>query len=536
MKDTAQKGKGTSSYSSKIKWRLLALTAAFAVGIVIFGVVAQSAINRVKVGGPIYGKVVEGKDLVADILPPPEYIIESYLTAHELADQSDKAEIDRLQKKMQTLKNDYEARHEYWLNTLADGKMKDTLVDRSYQPVEAFYRAYENKLLPAIDAGDLEKAKEVVRGPLTRHYNAHRAEIDEVVKMANEQNAEVEASGNSAVSRTAWILIGISAFSLVLFVVLGQLVGRSIGKLLAPLADELAAIGKSQAVIEFNNDGTIVQANPNFLNAVGYSLEEIQGQHHRMFCDPAYTQSPAYQEFWAKLNRGEYQAAEYQRFGKGGKEIWIQASYNPIVDSNGKVCKVVKYATDVTAQKIKNADYEGQISAIGKSQAVIEFKMDGTVVYANANFLKTLGYELDEIRGKHHRMFCEPTFAASAEYQAFWAALNRGEYQAAEYKRIGKGGKEIWIQASYNPILDLNGKPFKVVKYASDITEQKLSAARQLARNAKIAAYQGEEVSKVSSVLSAVANGDLTQHYDVAKADEDTADVFGTFSQIASAV
>jgi methyl-accepting chemotaxis protein len=299
---------------------------------------------------------------------------------------------------------------------------------------------------------------------------------------------------------------------------------------------QIAAIGKAQAVIEFNMDGSIITANDNFLSTLGYTLGEIQGQHHRMFCDPAFTQSSEYQQFWAKLNRGEYDAAEYKRLGKGGKEVWIQASYNPILGADGKPYKVVKYATDVTAQKIKNADYEGQLAAIGKSQAVIEFNMDGTVVTANDNFLKTLGYSLDEVKGKHHRMFCEPAYTQSAEYQAFWAALNRGEYQAAEYKRLGKGGKEVWIQASYNPILDLNGKAFKVVKYASDITEQKLELARTMARNAKIAAYQDGEVVKVSGVLSAVAQGDLTQQYDVAKADSETEATYSTFSQIAQAV
>jgi methyl-accepting chemotaxis protein len=175
------------------------------------------------------------------------------------------------------------------------------------------------------------------------------------------------------------------------------------------------------------------------------------------------------------LNRGEYQAAEYKRIGKGGKEVWIQASYNPIMDLNGKPFKVVKFATDVTEQKLRDADYVGQIAAIGKSQAVIEFKMDGTVLTANDNFLKTLGYRLEEIQGQHHSMFVEPSYKQSSEYREFWAALNRGEYQAAEYKRIGKGGKEVWIQASYNPIMDLNGKPFKVVKFATDVTPQKLA-------------------------------------------------------------
>ena len=234
----------------------------------------------------------------------------------------------------------------------------------------------------------------------------------------------------------------------------------------------VAAIDKAQAVIEFTMDGIVLTANGNFLNTLGYSLSEIQGKHHSMFVEPAMRGSEAYREFWGTLKRGQYQSAEYKRIGKAGKEVWILASYNPILDEKGKPFKVVKYATDITGQKLKTADLAGQIAAIAKSQAVIEFDMDGTVLTANDNFLHTLGYSLGEIKGHHHRMFVDPTERDSAAYREFWAALNRGEYQAAEYKRLGKGGKEVWIQASYNPILDLNGKPFKVVKYATNTTDQ----------------------------------------------------------------
>lgn len=240
----------------------------------------------------------------------------------------------------------------------------------------------------------------------------------------------------------------------------------------ADYAGQVAAISKSQAVIEFMLDGTIITANENFLKTMGYDLQEIKGKHHSMFAEESYRNSQAYRDFWASLNRGEYQTGEYKRVGKGGKEVWIQASYNPIMDQRGKIFKVIKYATDVTAQKVANADYSGQIAAISKSQAVIEFNLDGIIVNANENFLKTLGYSLSEIQGKHHGMFAEESYRNSQAYRDFWACLNRGEYQSGEYKRVGKGGKEIWIQASYNPIMDLNGKPFKVVKYATDITEQ----------------------------------------------------------------
>jgi methyl-accepting chemotaxis protein len=243
-------------------------------------------------------------------------------------------------------------------------------------------------------------------------------------------------------------------------------------------AGKISAIGRAQAVIEFNLDGTIITANDNFLATVGYRLDEIQGKHHSMFVSPAERDSAAYREFWAKLGRGEYEAAEYKRFGKGGKEVWILASYNPILDEAGKPFKVVKFASDITADKLKAANYAGQIEAIGKSQAVIEFGMDGKVLTANANFLGALGYSLAEIQGKHHSMFVPADQRDNDAYRAFWAALNRGDFQSGEYERVGKGGKQIWIQASYNPIRDLNGNPFKVVKYASDTTAQVLARMR----------------------------------------------------------
>ncbi|MGV8996517.1 MAG: methyl-accepting chemotaxis protein [Parvibaculaceae bacterium] len=234
---------------------------------------------------------------------------------------------------------------------------------------------------------------------------------------------------------------------------------------------KLEAISKSQAEIEFKLDGTIITANENFLKTLGYELGEIKGKHHSMFVESAYGKSAEYAEFWKRLQRGEFQSAEYMRLAKGGREVWIQATYNPVFDLMGKPYKVVKFATDVTERKLEGANVRGQIAAIHKSQAVIEFRMDGTILTANPNFLGAVGYELSEIQGKHHSMFVEPDYKSSAEYKEFWASLQRGEYQTAEYKRIGKGDREIWIQASYNPIMDLRGNPFKVVKFATDVTE-----------------------------------------------------------------
>ena len=256
---------------------------------------------------------------------------------------------------------------------------------------------------------------------------------------------------------------------------------------------QIAAISKAQAVIEFDLTGKVLDANENFCKALGYTLDEIKGQHHSLFVDPAFRQTAEYKMFWDKLGRGEYDAGQYKRIGKGGKEVWIQASYNPIIGLDGKPFKVVKFATDITEERLKAADFSGQLEAISKAQAVIEFSLDGKVVWANENFCKTLGYTLDEIKGQHHSMFVDPVFRQTADYRMFWDKLGRGEYDAGQYKRIGRGGREVWIQASYNPIMDLNGKPFKVVKYATDITEEKLKAADY--------AGQLDAISKAQAVI-----------------------------------
>ncbi len=235
---------------------------------------------------------------------------------------------------------------------------------------------------------------------------------------------------------------------------------------------QIEAIGKAQAVIEFDLDGTIRDANDNFLDVVGYELDEVQGEHHSIFVDEAYARSGEYKEFWAALSRGEHFSDEFKRLGKGGEEVWIQATYNPIIDMNGEPFKVVKFATDVTEEKLQNAEYEGKVDAIGKAQAVIEFEMDGTILTANDNFLDVVGYTLNEVQGEHHRMFVEEELAESQEYKAFWEALGRGEFQSGEFKRFDKEGEEVWIQATYNPIMDMNGEPFKVVKFATDVTEE----------------------------------------------------------------
>lgn len=288
------------------------------------------------------------------------------------------------------------------------------------------------------------------------------------------------------------------------------------------------ALNKSQAIIEFDLNGKILFANQNFLNVVGYSLNEIKGKHHSLFATPAYAGSEEYKQFWDNLRAGRYQSGRYQRFGKNEKEIWIEATYNPILDKRGKPYKVIKFATDITEETAEHADLLGQVKAINRAQAVITFALDGTILGANQNFLSTMGYSLDEIKGKHHSLFADTAYAASPEYQDFWDHLRAGEYQSGQFRRLGKNGKEIWIEASYNPILDMTGKPLKVIKFATDLTHRK-DEGKALAQNfeekisslVKIVASASGNMQETAQTLSASAAQTNSLSSSVASATEE---------------
>ena len=243
----------------------------------------------------------------------------------------------------------------------------------------------------------------------------------------------------------------------------------------SPEGAALESLFKSQAMIEFDLTGTIITANANFLELMGYTLAEVQGQHHRMFVEPETAQSADYAAFWANLRAGQFSRGEFRRRTKSGAPVWIEGSYNPVFDAKGMPVKIIKVASDVTSQRQAAADLSSQLEAIGKSQAVIEFALDGTILNVNDNFCQAMGYRAAELVGRHHRMFITPAQAASRDYTLFWERLGAGEFQAGEFQRVGKDGRQVWIQASYNPIFNLEGKPYKVVKFATDVTGRKLA-------------------------------------------------------------
>lgn len=714
-----------------IRAKLTLLTVFLLTLIFVNSLFNRQTLNEVRILGPMYSEISSGKDLVADILPPPAFIIESYLTSHALADAEDVVEADRLIKVLEAHKTAFEQRMEHWSKVLPEGTLRELLLGDARSTAEDFYTIADQKVIPMVREKKFDDARTVVGVELKTKYEEHFVAIGKVVKLAEEHNKNLESSAQSTLTAAAWWTNLLAVFvcgtiggviwitsrnatrrlaatrqlakalaagdfsqrltvrggdeidlmgaelseasrtldgsisqmirsmeaaadqdyskvltddapgdlnrgKVALNSMLGKLVelntenveskaaqkdllnrvasaimvvdinfivqyvnkatmdlfahhAESFRKLwpdfdpanvigtcidrfhkvpshqrqlladprnlplktditvgnakiqlqVTPVKDasgkptgfslewsdvtalrdstgQLAAINKAQAVIEFNMDGTVLQANENFLKTLGYTLEEVKGKHHSLFLSPAEVARPEYRQFWANLNEGKYDAGEYKRIGNGGREVWIQASYNPIVDGNGKPFKVVKYATDITATKLRNADYEGQLAAIDRAQATIEFDMNGNVLKANDNFLNAVGYSKEEVIGKHHSMFVDSETVAGAEYRQFWTNLKAGQYQSVMARRVGKAGREVWIQASYNPIYDVNGKLLKIVKYASDVTATKQSQMKMesdIAERHRLDTRAAEEmkfkVSQVLQVVNAVADGNF---------------------------
>nr|WP_260963042.1 PAS domain-containing methyl-accepting chemotaxis protein [Pseudomonas citri] len=234
----------------------------------------------------------------------------------------------------------------------------------------------------------------------------------------------------------------------------------------------VGALERSMAVVEFSTDGKVLRGNENFLRTMGYRADQLAGLWHKDFCEPGLVGSAEYREFWNQLRAGQFVSGTFQRRGASGRHIWLEASYSPVVDEQGRVVKVVKYALDVTAKVASEAEIRGRLAALDRAMAVIEFDLGGNILTANDNFMNVMNYTLAELKGKHHRMFCEPSLVGSPEYSDFWRRLNNGEFFSGQFKRIGKNGKVVWLEASYNPVYDAEGKLSKIVKFASDITER----------------------------------------------------------------
>lgn len=234
------------------------------------------------------------------------------------------------------------------------------------------------------------------------------------------------------------------------------------------------SLGRAMPVIEFTPEGIIQKASPLFLAAMGYRADEIVGQHHSMFCPPALVNSPEYRRFWQRLAAGESFSDKYLRLAKGMRPVWLEASYIPVTDRRGRVFKIVKIAADISERMQSSLEQESIINAISRSMAVIAFRPDGHVLEANDNFLKATGYQAAEVIGKHHRLFCSDVLSQSEEYRQFWLRLNQGEFFSGQFPRLNRRGEPLWLRATYNPVFNSDGQLTKIVKFATDVTEQVL--------------------------------------------------------------
>ncbi|HMO14309.1 MAG TPA: methyl-accepting chemotaxis protein [Pirellulaceae bacterium] len=499
--------KALSNLSMNAKVTLLITT--FVAGFLLFATIAFSTLTHVKGSGAHYEGVVQNK-VLADILPASLSLLEEYSnTISKQGDANNTARAHTIQA-FKDLRSDYKNSMKRWSESFDNEEMNELLAGGVTESANSVLRTISNELIPAIKRDDFTAVSDL-NDKLVLALQKYKEAIDKFEEKVAEKARHAETTVAAKANSRLWLLGAVAglflAGSLFSFFVMRKSIFMT-EQVMSDNTSKIASLDRTQAVIEFKPDGTILTANDNFLRALGYSLDEIQGKHHSMFLSDQARTSPEYASFWSRLSRGECFAENFQRVTKSGKLLWIQATYNPIVDGNGKVVKVVKFAIDVTDQINQTYDLRGQLAAVSRSQAVIEFSLDGTIQSANQNFLDALGYTMDEIKGRHHRIFVCEEERQRPQYLEFWAKLGRGEFFVAEYKRIAKGGRVIYIQASYNPILDVNGKPYKVVKYATDITAQ--VNEREILKS---------KVNQILEVVNAAAAGDLTRSVEISGDD-----------------
>ena len=505
--------------NQSMRSKLLLLAGVFALGFLVFGVFAYSTLDTAKVNGPYYQRIVLNKDLLADVLPPPNYVVEAFLVAHLMRDATP-VEAERLIEHYQTLKRDYFVRQEVWNKTLEPGRLREEMIDKSRPPAEAFFAAFDRDLIPAVRRQDQAAVEKVLLATLPPLYREHREAIDQVVKMTTENAAATEIAVAKLITGRTWMLLLMGGGLLTAVIGFTLWLRTSVAQQEIRDADNTAkvtAIGKSQAVVEFSLDGAVLSANQNFLGITGYALEEIRGRHHTLFVDDAFRQSAAYKEFWTRLVHGECQAGEFRRIGKDGKEVWIQASYNPVLDRRGKPFKVVKYATDISEQVGQRQQLREVMSlvannatALGGSAeelSAVSTEMSATAedtsVQANvvsaaaeqvsmnmqtvADGVEEMGASVREIAGNAHE-------AAKVAQQAVQVA----ETTNATIAKLGESSNDIG----------------KVIKVITSIAEQ----TNLLALNATIEAARAGDAGKGFAV---VANEVKELAKETSKATED---------------
>ncbi|MCX7421900.1 MAG: PAS domain-containing methyl-accepting chemotaxis protein [Planctomycetia bacterium] len=511
--------------------KLYLLMAVFATSFVGYGVWSHNTLQLAKVHGPYYNQIIQGKDLLADVLPPPQYIIESYLSAIELHDlcesEASKAKMEAEVEKLNKLKAEYDKRHDFWVKELPENSLKRSLIVDAHDPAIAFYKLATEVLVPACLSGDGEKAHELVSGPMRLKYEAHRAAIDKVVTQFTEQATHLETTVAATLESCGNWSIALVGIALGIVCGFGWYLTRLIHATHAKTLDcacQMEAIYRSLAVVEFQMDGTVIGANDNFLRTLGYSLDEVKGRHHSLFVDDDYRQSHDYQEFWNKLRHGEFHTSEFKRIGKGGKDIWIQASYNPILDVNGKPAKVVKYATDITEQ-VRLREHMSQVlegvktNANSLTQSTNGLSSVNAQMRANAEQTK----EQATLASGAAEQVSSNAHSLSSAVEQFEAAIKEISSNASNAANVARSAVEAAEQTS-NTISRLGASSAEigqVIKVINSIAEQ----TNLLALNATIEAARAGEAGKGFAV---VANEVKELAKATSKATEDIIDKIGS--------
>jgi methyl-accepting chemotaxis protein len=487
----------TNQKRGSMTYKLFMLTGVCVAGLVIFGVVAYTTLNTVKVNGPHYNRVVQNKDLLADVLPPPNYIVETYLTAQQMRDAKDRAELDKLLEHYAQLKADYADRQNFWRQNLDDGPLKQEINETSRKPAEEFFSVVDNDLIPALERGDTEAVQNVFANKLPPLYAAHRASVDKIVDTTTKNAQTAEAEVASTITWATWMqcLVGLGLIAAICGITFW--LRRSVVEQQRTNVDnsaKLDAIGKSQAVVEFEMDGTIIDANENFCRTLGYSLDEIKGRHHSMFVTESLKNSAEYREFWARLGRGESLPGEYLRLGKGSKEVWIQASYNPIPDQTGKFVKVVKYASDITDAVHSRTEAARVSSMMDQAPINVMFAdRDFNIRYVNPASLKTL-------KGIEHLL---PVKADQILGQSIDIFHKRPEHQRRilsdpknlpHHAQIQLGSETLDLLVS--AIYDQN-KNYLGAMVTWDVITDKLKMEQEIKDNAERDKVKAEEMAKI---------------------------------------